>query len=159
MMGSLGGDVNIKAGGAYTQESSTVSAAKGDVNILAQSVDIIAAYDTEESLHREKRKQSGVTLSIGGSAIDLVNQASSVKESIKDVGKSKNDRVNAMAAANAAMDAYRLGKSAETAKDLLTGAGKDPEIAKVTVSIGSSKSQRETWTEDKATSGSFIQAE
>src|SRR5699024_7658566 len=65
---------------------------------------------------------------------------------------------NAMAAANAAMDAYRLGKSAETAKDLLTGAGKDPEIAKVTVSIGSSKSESETWTEDKVASGSSIQA-
>ena len=72
------------------------------------------------------------------------------------MGKSKHSRINAMAAANAAMDIKRLGDSVKEVADIASGG--DGTIAKISLTVGSSKSESETWTEDSVASGSSVQA-
>lgn len=52
----------------------------------------------------------------------MAQQAIAVAQSSKQVGQSKNDRVNAMAAANAGWQAYQTGKGAQNLANGTTNA-------------------------------------
>jgi filamentous hemagglutinin len=120
MVGSLNGNTNIVAGKTYQQTGSTVSSQKGDVNILAQQVNIEAAKEQSTSDYKHEMQQKGLTLAVN---VPVVSNVQSVVESAKQVGQSKNDRVNAMAAANAGFDAYKAGQSLGKLQGALSNAG------------------------------------
>ncbi|WP_227518260.1 hypothetical protein, partial [Acinetobacter baumannii] len=61
-VGSLNGNTNIVAGKTYQQTGSTVSSQKGDVNILAQQVNIEAAKEQSTSDYKHEMQQKGLTL-------------------------------------------------------------------------------------------------
>ncbi|MCX5468914.1 hemagglutinin repeat-containing protein [Acinetobacter nematophilus] len=107
-VGSLNGNTNIIAGKTYQQTGSTVSSQKGDVNILAQQVNIEAAKEQSTRDYKYEMEQKGLTLAVN---VPVVSAVQSALDSSKQVGQSKNDRVNAMAAANAGFDAYKAGQS------------------------------------------------
>ncbi|MCT9978147.1 hemagglutinin repeat-containing protein, partial [Acinetobacter sp. I-MWF] len=107
-VGSLNGNTNIIAGKTYQQTGSTVSSQQSDVNILAQQVNIEAAKEQSTSDYKHEMEQKGLTLAVN---VPIVTAVQSVMDSTKQVGQSKNDRVNAMAAANAGFDAYKAGQS------------------------------------------------
>lgn len=107
-VGSLNGNTNIIAGKTYQQTGSTVSSKQGDVNILAQQVNIEAAKEQSTSDYKYEMEQKGLTLAVN---VPVITAVQSVSNSAKQVGQSKNDRVNAMAAANAGFDAYKAGQS------------------------------------------------
>ncbi|WP_302565690.1 two-partner secretion domain-containing protein [Acinetobacter baumannii] len=130
-VGSLNGNTNIVAGKAYQQTGSTVSSQKGDVNILAQQVNIEAAKEQSTSDYKHEMQQKGLTLAVN---VPVVSAVQSVVESAKQVGQSKNDRVNAMAAANAGFDAYKAGQSLSQLKDVASAA-QMAQSANVSVSI------------------------
>ncbi|MDH2505274.1 hemagglutinin repeat-containing protein [Acinetobacter baumannii] len=130
-VGSLNGNTNIVAGKTYQQTGSTVSSQKGDVNILAQQVNIEAAKEQSTSDYKHEMQQKGLTLAVN---VPVVSAVQSVAESAKQVGQSKNDRVNAMAAANAGFDAYKAGQSLSQLKDVASAA-QMAQSANVSVSI------------------------
>ncbi|MDO7524786.1 hemagglutinin repeat-containing protein [Acinetobacter baumannii] len=119
-VGSLNGNTNIVAGKTYQQTGSTVSSQKGDVNILAQQVNIEAAKEQSTSDYKHEMQQKGLTLAVN---VPVVSAVQSVAESAKQVGQSKNDRVNAMAAANAGFDAYKAGQALSSLQGALSNAG------------------------------------
>ncbi|HDR1027181.1 hemagglutinin repeat-containing protein [Pasteurella multocida] len=136
-VGSLRGEVNIIADNQYTQQASTVSALEKDVNISAQQVNIKSADEQYESHFKHTFEQKGLTIALTGTVADAIQGLQALKESAETVGKSKDDRVNAMAAANAGYEAYRnlqtLSKLQDAAKALSNG--KTPQDASVGVSI------------------------
>lgn len=119
-VGSLNGNTNIVAGKTYQQTGSTVSSQKGDVNILAEQVNIEAAKEQSTSDYKHEMQQKGLTLAVN---VPVVSAVQSVAESAKQVGQSKNDRVNAMAAANAGFDAYKAGQALSSLQGALSNAG------------------------------------
>jgi len=146
MVGSLYGDTTIGAGNDYKQVASDVISghvddegnflASGDTSITAKSIDIEAGSDTYDGSSLSKSKTSGLTVAL---SVPVVNAISDVVTSASDIGESKNTRVNAMAAANTAIDAYLAGKAIEnleSAKDIKNGAS-----LSITLGSSSSKSQ------------------
>ena len=100
-VGSLNGNVTLIAENHYTQTASLVSAIKGgDVNILAKKVDIKAADDKYETNTKQTFEQKGVTLAVTSPILSALQAVQGTVKSVERVGQSKNDRVNAMAAAN-----------------------------------------------------------
>ncbi|MEN5171141.1 hemagglutinin repeat-containing protein [Acinetobacter higginsii] len=132
MVGSLNGNTNIVAGKNYQQTGSTVSSQQGDVNILAQQVTIEAAKEQSTSQYKHEMEQKGLTLAVN---VPVVSAVQTALESSKQVGQSKNDRVNAMAAANAGFDAYKAGQTLAQLKDAATSAANLAQSANVSVSI------------------------
>lgn len=132
MVGSLNGNTNIIAGKTYQQTGSTVSSQQGDVNILAQQVNIEAAKEQSTSDYKHEMEQKGLTLAVN---VPVVTAVQSVLDSTKQVGQSKNDRVNAMAAANAGFDTYKAGQSLGKLAGALSDASKLNESMEVGVSV------------------------
>ena len=157
MVGSLNGNTNIIVGKNYQQTGSTVSSQNGDVNILAQQVNIEAAKEQSTSDYKHEMEQKGLTLAVN---VPVITAVQSVAEAAKQVGQSKNDRVNAMAAANAGFDTYKAGQSIGKLKDALTGTAALNQSLEVGVSLtyGEQKSKETRHTESNTASQSQVYA-
>lgn len=118
-------------------------------------MNIVAAEDTYSSDYRYTRKQSGLTVAIN---IPIVNAMQSVVDAAKTVGKSKNDRVNAMAAANTGWAAYSAGNAASElmSADNVTSAAAQSVSASIT--FGQSKSESTSHTEGSNAVASSVNA-
>ncbi|MCD0229589.1 hypothetical protein LN378_32715, partial [Enterobacter hormaechei subsp. steigerwaltii] len=86
------------------------------------SIDIQAAHNKLNSNTTQTYEQKGLTVAFSSPVTDLAQQAIAVAQSSKQVGQSKNGRVNAMAAANAGWQAYQTGKSAQNLANGTTNA-------------------------------------
>ncbi|RRD88942.1 hemagglutinin repeat-containing protein, partial [Conchiformibius steedae] len=144
-VGSLKGDTFI-TGKQYEQTGSSVYSPEGDTVIQAQSLNIRAAANryTNQNVHTEEKK--GLTLAVN---VPIVQAVQSLAATAKTVGQSKNDRVNAMAAANTAWEARQAGQQlAGLAGGLAQANGvKDlAQAAQVSVSLtyGEQKNRNET---------------
>lgn len=84
MVGSTQGDINLHAGKNYAQTGSDVIATQGNVNIGAQKVDINEARETSNNQIESKFKQSGLTVAITASEIDIAEKQLA-QQALKDV--------------------------------------------------------------------------
>lgn len=109
--GSLNGDALITAGNQYSQIGSTVSTPKGRITIDAAKINIADAKNIQISESEYVHQQKGLTIALSTPITDLAQQAIDTAKNAKQVGQSKNARVNAMAAANTAMQAYQTGQA------------------------------------------------
>ena len=162
-VGSLNGNTTMIAENTYTQTASKVSAIKdGDVNILAKKVDIKAADDKYETNTKQKFEQKGLTIAITSPVISAIQAVQGAIESTKQVGDSKHDRVNTMAAANAGFDAYRAYQSGTKAvtdvKDFMNGEGDVDSLIGVQITYGQQKNESRTHTEGKTAAKSQVNA-
>ena len=161
-VGSLNGNTTMIAENTYTQTASKVSAIKdGNVNILAKKVDIKAADDKYETNTKQKFEQKGLTIAITSPVISAVQAVQGVVQSTRQVGESKHDRVNAMAAANAGFDAYRAADSVMKASDSIQKAMSNSDVDSVVgaqITYGQQKSESRTHTEGKTAAKSQVNA-
>ena len=162
-VGSLNGNTTMIAENTYTQTASKVSAIKdGDVNILAKKVDIKVAEDKYETNTKQTFEQKGLTIAITSPVISAIQAAQGVMQSTRQVGESKHDRVNAMAAANAGFDAYRTYQSGTKAvtdvKDFMNGEGDVDSLIGVQITYGQQKNESRTHTEGKTAAKSQVNA-
>ncbi|SEL47814.1 filamentous hemagglutinin [Acinetobacter sp. DSM 11652] len=99
-------------------------------------------------------EQKGLTLAVN---VPIVQQVESVLDSSNQVGQSKNDRVNAMAAANAGFDTYKAVQSIGKLKDVLTGSATLNQSVEVGVSLtcGEQKSVETSHTQSKTAAQSY----
>ncbi|TPH20553.1 filamentous hemagglutinin N-terminal domain-containing protein [Haemophilus haemolyticus] len=160
-VGSLNGNTTMIAENTYTQTASKVSAIKdGDVNILAKKVDIKAAGDKYETNMKQTFEQKGLTIAITSPIISALQAVQGAIESTKQVGDSKHDRVNTMAAANAGFEAYRAYQSGTKAvtdvKDFMNGEGNVDSLIGVQITYGQQKSESHTHTEGKTAAKSQV---
>ena len=160
-VGSLNGNTTLIAENHYSQTASQVSAVNGDVNILAKNVDIKAADDKYETNTKQTFEQKGVTLAVTSPILSALQAVQGTVKSVERVGQSKNDRVNAMAAANSAMDAYRAGQAVGQAGKAMQEAmenGSVDSVVGVQVTYGQQKSESRTHTEGKTAAKSQVNA-
>lgn len=120
---SLGGDVNLNAGDAYTQSASNVMAAR-DVNILAKTIDLTTADNTGTSSVEDKALKIGGFARVSSPLIDLVN-------SVDTAGKS-DGRLQTMQEMAVAANAYRAGSAISNT----TGGAGSGSIVSAEVGVG-----------------------
>lgn len=160
-VGSLNGNTTLIAKNHYSQTASQVSAVNGDVNILAKNVDIKAADDKYEMHTKQTFEQKGVTLAVTSPILSALQAVQGTVKSVERVGQSKNDRVNAMAAANSAMDAYRAGQAVGQAGKAMQEAmenGNMDSVVGAQITYGQQKSESRTHTEGKTAAKSQVNA-
>ena len=160
-VGSLNGNTTLIAKNHYSQTASQVSAVNGDVNILAKNVDIKAADDKYETNTKQTFEQKGVTLAVTSPILSALQAVQGTVKSVERVGQSKNDRVNAMAAANSAMDAYRAGQAVGQAGKAMQEAMENGSVDSVVgaqITYGQQKSESRTHTEGKTAAKSQVNA-
>ena len=160
-VGSLNGNTTLIAENDYTQTASHVSAVNGDVNIQAKKVDIKAADDKYEMHTKQTFEQKGVTLAVTSPILSALQAVQGTVKSVERIGQSKNDRVNAMAAANSAMDAYRAGQAVGQAGKAMQEAmenGNMDSVVGVQITYGQQKSESRTHTEGKTAAKSQVNA-
>ena len=160
-VGSLNGNTTLIAKNHYSQTASQVSAVNGDVNILAKNVDIKAADDKYETNTKQTFEQKGVTLAVTSPILSALQAVQGTVKSVERVGQSKNDRVNAMAAANSAMDAYRAGQAVGQAGKAMQEAmenGNMDSVVGAQITYGQQKSESRTHTEGKTAAKSQVNA-
>ena len=160
-VGSLNGNTTMIADNNYRQTASTVSAVKGDVNILAKKVQIKAADDKYETNNKQTFQQKGLNIAITSPVLSAIQAVQGAVQSTKQVGASKHDRVNAMAAANAGFDAYRAGdsvmKAGKSIQDFMDSGNVDSVIG-VQITYGQQKNESRTHIEGNTAVKSKVNA-
>ncbi len=101
-VGSLAGNVTIRAGGAYTQVGSHLLAPGGDIAIEAQRVDILEARETSRQQTETRSRQSGLTLALTNPVVNAVQTAQQMGAAAADT---RDGRMQALAAASTALAA------------------------------------------------------
>ncbi|PJG84588.1 hemagglutinin repeat-containing protein, partial [Conservatibacter flavescens] len=140
-VGSLTGDTHILARKHYQQTGSIVSSRDGDVNILAESGKIEAARSDYESNYKRTTEQKGLTISLNVPVVQAIQAAASAAKSVQKVGESKNNRINAMAAANAGFEAMRAAEQLAKATEAIgNGAQGMSQGVSVSITYGQQKS-------------------
>lgn len=110
-VGSLGGSVNLGAGGKYTQTASNVLAAQ-DVNITASEIELLTADEAGYRSQSDKDLKIGVFARIKSPFIDLINNV--------DAARQSDGRLQAMQGMAAGANAYQAGSAIASAAN---GAG------------------------------------
>ena len=137
-VGSLNGDTYISVGKQYTQHGSTVSSLQGNNYISAQNIDVTAAENSYTNDHVQTMKQKGLTVAVNVPVVNMVQNAVQMATTAPQV--SKNDRVNAMAAANTAWQAYQ---GLESAKDFLKAPKANAAEVSATITYGEQRNRSE----------------
>ncbi|EMR12801.1 Large exoprotein, partial [Methylophaga lonarensis MPL] len=158
-VGSVEGDVTIQSGSTYTQQASDVIAPQGNIDISAQQVNIIAGQNTRDSSQETKFKQSGFTLSAQSKVLNIAQNVVDTAQATLESEGSRNKSLNALQTyANRAklieesqgtVDAIKAGNI----KDTVTSAG-----VRVSVSVGSSKSESSSLSSLTNNQGSLVKA-
>ena len=148
-VGSVKGNVTIHAQNNITVRASDIIAGK-DTLITGRNVDIESKDNTYKGKEEHEYKKSGLTVSLGGAA---VNAARTVAAPVKRAGEVGDGRLKALYALQAGMNARDIQKNQKTDKAI----NKNNAVG-INISLGSTgwKDHAETITEE--TRGSRITA-
>ena len=148
-VGSIKGNVTIHAGQTASVRASDIIAGK-DTLITGRNVDIESKDNTYKGKEEHEYKKSGLTVSLGGAA---VNAARTVAAPVKRAGEVGDGRLKALYALQAGMNARDIQKDQKTDKAI----NKNNAVG-INISLGSTgwKDHAETITEE--TRGSRITA-
>ena len=144
IIGSLNGDTVTVAGNRYRQTGSTVSSPEGRNTVTAKSIDVESANNRYATDYVHTQEQKGLTVALN---VPVVQAAQNSVQAAQNVGKSKNKRVNAMAAANAAWQGYQAAQQMQQfAPSSSAGQGQNNNQSSgisVSVTYGEQKSRNE----------------
>lgn len=156
-VGSLQGDTVLIAGNDYRQTGSTVSSPNGNVGIQGKNVIIEAAENTYASQYKRTVEQKGLTLAVN---VPVVSALQSVLNATKTVGQSNDDRINMLAAANAAWDSARAASTMmNAAQGVMTdGAQAVAQNVSVSLTYGQSKQTNTETTDSTSALASKVNA-
>ena len=118
---AFAGNVKLTAGQAYSQTASNVIAAN-DVNVTAQSIDLLAAQNTGDSYQTERDLKIGAFARVKSPIIDLINNI--------DAARKSDGRLQAMQGMAAVANGYQIASAAG-----LTG-GKGGTLITAEVGVG-----------------------
>lgn len=144
IIGSLNGDTVTVAGNRYRQTGSAVSSPEGRNTVTAKSIDVESANNRYATDYVHTREQKGLTVALN---VPVVQAAQNFVQAAQNVGKSKNKRVNAMAAANAAWQGYQAAQQMQQfAPSSSAGQGQNNNQSSgisVSITYGEQKSRNE----------------
>ena len=140
-VGSVKGNVTIAAGQTASVRASDIIAGK-DTLITGRNVDIESKDNTYRGKEEHEYKKSGLTVSLGGAA---VNAARTVAAPVKRAGEVGDGRLKALYALQAGMNARDIQKNQKTDKAI----NKNNAVG-INISLGSTgwKDHAETVTEE-----------
>ena len=140
-VGSIKGNVTIHAGQTASVRASDIIAGK-DTLITGRNVDIESKDNTYKGKEEHEYKKSGLTVSLGGAA---VNAARTVAAPVKRAGEVGDGRLKALYALQAGMNARDIQKNQKTDKAI----NKNNAVG-INISLGSTgwKDHAETVTEE-----------
>jgi filamentous hemagglutinin len=143
-VGSLNGDLAASAGKNVHVSGSDVSAGH-DLALAGQSVTIDPGVDTSSSKTVTKMEQDALTLKVGGSVVEAIQTLQQMGDA---AGKTKNKRMQALAAATAAM----------AAKNAAANIAKKGVSVNISLTAGHSESEQTQTHADSIHSGSTVAA-
>ena len=140
-VGSVKGNVTIHAGQTASVSASDIIAGK-DTLITGRNVDIESKDNTYRGKEEHEYKKSGLTVSLGGAA---VNAARTVAAPVKRAGEVGDGRLKALYALQAGMNVRDIQKNQKTDKAI----NKNNAVG-INISLGSTgwKDNRETATQE-----------
>ncbi len=161
-VGSLKGDTRLLAGEHISIRGSDVLA-QGDVLLKGKAVVIDPGTDQRQSKEVHEFQKSGLTIGVEVPVVEAVQAAVRASE---QNGKSKNARVNAMAAANTGWSSYKaaqqMGNMGQAMAQLQAGDAKGAASTsgiKVSITYGNQRSRSSTEVQQTQTSGSQVLAQ
>lgn len=157
--GSVMGDVVIEAGKTYTQNGSDALAPQGDIDITAQQVNIVAAENLSKTVQETRFKQSGLTISVQSSALNLAQNLAGTAQATLQSESNSNKVLNALQTyANSKTLKEQSGATIDAIKaDNIQGAAASAGV-KLSVSIGSAKSESSSSSSLTTHQGSLVKA-
>jgi filamentous hemagglutinin len=146
---SLGGGVGLSAGEQYTQIASQVVAPKGDIDIKAKHVDIVAGFDTLKASNTASTSRTA----IGGTvSVPMVDALRSLQGTAESAQQTSDGRMLALSAVNAAMSANAAIEGGQALMNKnLTG-------VKISVNLSDSRSHSESDQSGRNVVGSSVVA-
>ncbi|WP_099481562.1 hemagglutinin repeat-containing protein, partial [Stenotrophomonas maltophilia] len=143
-VGSLGGNVNLTAGGKYTQSASNVVAAK-DVNITAAEIELLTADESGHYSQSDKDLKIGAFARVKSPLIDLLNNV--------DAARKSDDRLQKMQGLAAGANAYQ----AASAISSMAGKGGGGALLSAEAGVGFKTSSSSADGSSQVSRGSTIQ--
>lgn len=134
-VGSVKGNVNLDADKAANVKGSTVVAGK-DINITGENVKIENSDSIYNAQEKHEFKRTGLSVSVGGAYVDVVNNAAN---SVKHATDVEDKRLGALVAVKGYKDADKAIKNIKS-----NGGGKVNENLSINVSLGTTKSRSES---------------
>lgn len=134
-VGSVKGNVNLNADKAANVKGSSVVAAK-DINITGENVSIENSDSIYNAQEKHEFKRTGLSVSVGGAYVDVVNNAAN---SVKHATDVEDKRLGALVAVKGYKDADKAIKNIKS-----NGGGKVTENLSINVSLGTTKSKSES---------------
>ena len=134
-VGSVKGNVNLDADKAANVKGSTVVAGK-DINITGENVSIENSNSIYNAQEKHEFKRTGLSVSVGGAYVDVVNNAAN---SVKHATDVEDKRLGALVAVKGYKDADKAIKNIKG-----NGGGKVNENLSINVSLGTTKSKSES---------------
>lgn len=134
-VGSVKGNVNLDADKAANVKGSTVFAGK-DINITGENISIENSNSVYNAQEKHEFKRTGLSVSVGGGYVDVVNNAAN---SVKHATDVEDKRLGALVAVKGYKDADKAIKDIKG-----KGGGKVTENLSINVSLGTMKSKSES---------------
>lgn len=134
-VGSVKGNVNLDADKAANVKGSTVVAGK-DINITGENISIENSNSVYNAQEKHEFKRTGLSVSVGGGYVDVVNNAAN---SVKHATDVEDKRLGALVAVKGYKDADKAIKDIKG-----KGGGKVTENLSINVSLGTMKSKSES---------------
>ena len=148
-VGSVKGNVNLDADKAANVKGSTVVAGK-DINITGENVKIENSNSVYNAQEKHEFKRTGLSVSVGGAYVDVVNNAAN---SVKHAADVEDKRLGALVVVKGYKDADKAIKNIKG-----NGGGKVNENLSINVSIGTTKSKSESKSTTTVANGSEVKA-
>nr|WP_036168368.1 hemagglutinin repeat-containing protein [Massilia sp. 9096] len=145
-MASLGGNATLTAGNKYTQTASDVLAQAGDIGIVAKDVLINTSDNTTHGTEHASYSKTAIGATVDVPVVDALKSVSGMVQAAKNTS---DTRMKALAALNAAGTI----KDAPTSIDAIEQTG-----VRVSLSLGSSKSESDTVTSSTTAVGAQVKA-
>lgn len=134
-VGSVKGNVNLDADKAANVKGSSVVAGK-DISIKGENVSIENSNSIYNAQEKHEFKRTGLSVSVGGGYVDVVNNAAN---SVKHATDVEDKRLGALVAVKGYKDADKSIKNIKS-----NGSGKVNENLSINVSLGTTKSKSES---------------
>ena len=148
-VGSVKGNVNLDADKAANVKGSTVVAGK-DINITGENVKIENSDSIYNAQEKHEFKRTGLSVSVGGAYVDVVNNAAN---SVKHATDVEDKRLGALVAVKGYKDADKAIKDIKG-----KGGGKVTENLSINVSLGTTKSKSESKSTTTVANASEVKA-
>ncbi|MDA3979221.1 hemagglutinin repeat-containing protein [Gallibacterium sp. AGMB14963] len=142
-IGALQGDIYLAANDSYRQQGSRITAGEGDITILAKKVDITTTEDKFIHDYQHTFKQSGLTFGINLPIVQAAQQIQQTAKSVAQVGDAKDNRINALAAINAAFDLANTADVVGNVASKIANQGVQGLTQNIGISVGYGKQKNE----------------